>query len=262
MVREVKIYNTIKEISSANQTKSIMINAIIIIIFSLGLLYIIVEFMGMRNENLFGKDFDQVVQNITNSVASNFKEGLDNMNSNGLDPSKRCPDVLLQKGSKYYLYNSKIAQVPGVNPIEFNTLEDYSEFLDWQHSVGIRCPVLYVQNTYNAQGERVYKVRPSATEPQGGLPPVTAVSLPLKFNELLVDAGREDPPYNKNGYPPYDQSSFYVGALTPLDTIKNSNANMLYSDSPMDPNWGGAKYTQALVDTGYYAGNEVSLFVP
>ena len=32
---------------------------------------------------------------------------------------------------------------------------------------------------------------------------------------------------------------------------------MLYSDNAMDPNWGGAEYTQALVDTGYYKGNEV-----
>jgi hypothetical protein len=27
----------------------------------------------------------------------------------------------------------------------------------------------------------------------------------------------------------------------------------------MDPNWGGTEYTQALVDSGYYAGNEVSI---
>jgi hypothetical protein len=31
------------------------------------------------------------------------------------------------------------------------------------------------------------------------------------------------------------------------------------SPDPMDPNWGGAEYTQTLVDQGYYAGNEVQL---
>lgn len=173
----------------------------------------------------------------------------------------RCPNLLIQKGSKYYLYNSNIVSVPGVNPIQFNNLEEYTEFLEWQRSAGIRCPVLYVQNTYDAQGERVYKVRPSVTELEGGLPPTTPVPLPLKFTPL-VDATRSDAPYNLGSYPGFDQSSYYVGSITPLDKmdqIKNSNYNMLYSDNPMDPNWGGQKYTQALVDAGYYKGNEVDI---
>jgi hypothetical protein len=172
----------------------------------------------------------------------------------------RCPNLLIQKGTKYYLYNSNIAQVPGVNPIEFNTLEEYTEFLEWQRGAGIRCPVLYVQNSYDAQGERVYKVRPSVTELEGGLPPTTPVPLPLKFTPL-VDATRSDAPYNQGSYPAFDQSSYYVGSITPLDQIKNSNYNMLYSDNPMDPNWGGPEYTQALTDAGYYKANEVSISV-
>ena len=180
-------------------------------------------------------------------------EGLTNMNR-----EIRCPNLLIQKGTKYYLYNSNLAQVPGVNPIEFDNLEEYTEFLEWQRSAGIRCPVLYVQNTYDAQGNRVYKVRPSVTELEGGLPPTTTVPLPLKFTPL-VDATRADAPYNQGGYPAFDQSSYYVGAITPLDQMKNSNYNMLYSDNAMDPNWGGPEYTQALVDSGYYAGNEVNI---
>ena len=173
----------------------------------------------------------------------NMLEGLTTING-----ELRCPNLLIQKGPKFYLYNSNIASVPGVNPIEFNNLEEYTEFLEWQRGAGIRCPVLYVQNTYDAQGERVYKVRPSVTELEGGLPPTTPVPLPLKFAES-VD-------------PTFDQSNYYVGSISPLDEIKNSNYNMLYSDNPMDPNWGGEKYTQALVDAGYYKGNDVSINVP
>lgn len=180
-------------------------------------------------------------------------EGLTTMNG-----ELRCPNILIQKGAKFYLYNSEIAQVPGVNPLMFNNLEEYTEFLEWQRGAGIRCPVLYVQNSYDVQGNRVYKVRPSVSELQGGLPPTTPVPLPMKFTPL-VDAARNDPPYNQNGYPGYDQSSYYVGAKTPLDAIEQSNANMLYSDNAMDPNWGGADYTQALVDTGYYKDNEVAI---
>ena len=179
-------------------------------------------------------------------------EGLTTMNG-----ELRCPNILIQKGAKFYLYNSEIAEVPGVNPIMFNNLEEYTEFLEWQRGAGIRCPVLYVQNTYDVQGNRVFKVRPSVSELQGGLPPTVPVPLPLKFTPL-VDATRNDYPYNNNSFPGFDQSSYYVGSTTPLDAMKHSEANMLYSDNAMDPNWGGADYTQALVDTGYYKDKEDS----
>jgi len=168
---------------------------------------------------------------------------------------KRCPDILIQKGSSFYLYNSKVAKVPGVNPISFENLEDYTEFLDWQHSQGIRCPVLFLQETYDAQGKPVYKVRPSVSDQQGGLPP----SYPNPT--LLVDATRNDPPYNTNSMPSFDPSSYYVGTTTPLDNMDTEQEKMTYSPNPMDPNWGGADYTQSLVDKGYYAENEVKMRV-
>jgi len=258
-----------------------------------------------------------------------FLEGLTNAKG-----EVRCPNILIQKGAKYFLYNSNIDQVPGVNPIMFNNLDEYTKFVEWQHDAGIRCPVLYVQNTYDAQGNRVYKMRPSVCEPQGGLPPSTETNKSNKNkketgnndkdnetgnkdkdkktgnkdkdketgnndkdNETdnndkdketddtgftnstnasilgdgfipLVDASRSDYPYNTNSYPGFDQSSYYVGYITPLDKIANNDA-LLYnsggttdiSDNPMDPNWGGQNYTQKLVDNGYYKDNEVKLLV-
>lgn len=187
------------------------------------------------------------------------KEGMTNMNMNMNNGNgKRCPNLLIQKGSQYYLYNTNVAQVPGVNPVVFETLEQYTEFLEWQRGAGIRCPVLYVQNTYDAQGNRVYTVRPSVTELEGGLPP--AVTTPPVTP--LVDATQSDAPYNKGSYPAFDQSSFYVGTTTPLDKMNDVNSNMLFSDNPMDPNWGGQAYTQSLVNHGYYKNNEVSINVP
>jgi len=173
----------------------------------------------------------------------------------GLTNPSRCPNLLLQKGTRFYLYNSNLAKVPGVNPVEFENLEDYVEFLDWQRSQGIRCPVLYLQHSYDSQGESTYKVRPSVTEPQGGLPP----SYPNPT--LLVDAARNDPPYNQGTAPGYDSTSYYVGTTTPLDAMDQQQENLLFSPNAMDPNWGGDKYTQSLVDSGYYAGNEVSIAV-
>jgi hypothetical protein len=206
-----------------------------------------------------------------------YAEGYTNQNA-----KPRCPNLLIQKDSKFYLYNSKLAQVPGVNPIEFDNLEEYTEFLDWQRSQGIRCPVLYLQSTYDAQGNAVYKVRPSVSEPQAGLPPSAAAPMGIASQvspimesslgdpnalaypnpTLLVDATRNDPPYNKGSYPAYDESSYYIGTTTPLDMMDVSQEQSQVSPNPMDPNWGGAEYTQSLLDKGYYKENEVNITIP
>lgn len=178
----------------------------------------------------------------------------------------RCPDILLQKGSAYFLYNSKVAKVPGVNPVRFNNLEEYTEFIEWQRGQGIRCPIMYVQESFDAQGNPVYNVRPSPTELSGGLQPLL---LPLEKNDVLkhaleaklFDAGHNDYPFNKNSYPSYDGQNQYIGVETPLDKMFHDNTGMgkIISPNPMDHNWGGQKYTEFLVDSGYYAGSEVNI---
>lgn len=185
----------------------------------------------------------------------NYKEGLVNM-----DKQPSCPNLLIQKDSKFYLYNSKLATVPGVNPIEFNNLEDYVEFLDWQRSQGIQCPVLYLQRSYDTQGNSSYKVRPCVSEPQGGLPPVSSRVNPSQ-QSLLVDATHNDPPFNKNSFPGYDNSSYYIGLNTPLDKMNEKQENLLYSPDAMDPNWGGPEYTQSLINKGVYKDNSVEIYV-
>ena len=203
------------------------------------------------------------------AAATAAKEGFDSSSKK----NTRCPDLLIQKGSSFYLYNSKVAKVPGVNPVEFDNLEDYTEFLDWQRSQGIRCPVLYLQESFDAQGNPVYKIRPSVSEPQSGLPPSIASSVGDIITErsdgllypnptLLVDSTRNDPPFNKNSFPAYDESSFYVGTTTPLEAMDMVQEQSKVSANPMDPNWGGSEYTQTLVDKGFYAENEVQINIP
>ena len=67
----------------------------------------------------------------------------------GFDVSKNsCPNILIQKGKELYLHNSRRAKIPGVNPVKFNNLEEYVEFLDWQRSQNIKCPVLCLQHSF------------------------------------------------------------------------------------------------------------------
>jgi len=194
-------------------------------------------------------------------TCGNVKEPFDNSESH-----YRCPNVLIQKGKQFFLYNSKLGNVPGVNPVEFNNLEDYVEFMDWQRSQGIRCPVLYLQESYDPQGNVVFTARPSPTDPQGGLP-VHPLPIPpggpkgqSQPISKLFDAGRDDPPYNINSYPAFDQQDQYIGLNTPLDQMFHETGSEV-SPNPMDVNWGGRIYTQKLVDSGYYKDDEVKLAV-
>lgn len=172
------------------------------------------------------------------------------------DESKqyKCPNVLIQKGNKFYLHNNKVAKVPGVNPLTFDSLEDYTEFLDWQRGQGIECPVLYVRESYDAQGNRNYNARPSPTDLRGGLQNLI-LSTPTRKKMKLVDAGHNDPPYNTNSVPSYDQKNMYVGIKTPLDKMYSDDSEI--SPNPMDANWGGHKYTKKLLDNGYYNDQKV-----
>lgn len=157
-----------------------------------------------------------------------YKEGLENRNKIS------CPNLLIQKDSKFYLYNSRLLKVPGVNPLQFNNLEEYTEFINWQRSQGINCPVLYLQRSYDTQGKSVYKIRPSVLEPKGGLPPssITQPHISSSANYTIV-----------------------------ADQKNEKCENLLYSPDAMDPNWGGPEFTQSLIDKGCYKGNNVSIFV-
>lgn len=183
-------------------------------------------------------------------------EGLANMEKKHIH---RCPNILLEKNKKFYLYNSNLAKVPGVNPLEFNNLEDYVEFMQWQRSQGIRCPVLYLQQAYDAQGAPVFKFRSDATDFQPGLPDVPLGQVPAPVSKL-IDANRDKPPYNQGEYPGYDPMDQYIGLDTPLDKMFHVPNNTV-SANPMDATWGGQKYTQEMVESGAYKGDEVSLQV-
>ena len=168
---------------------------------------------------------------------------------------RECPNILIQKENFIFLYNSRLAKIPGVNPIRFDNLDQYVQFTNWQRSQNIDCPVLFLQHSYDIQGNSVYKKRPSPTNLQGGLPPAESA----EFSKLM-NATRNNPPFNNDQYPGFDPDNQYQGLTTPLDKIYHENNNGI-SPNPMDSNWGGTEYTQSLIDKGYYKDNEVKIQV-
>jgi len=167
--------------------------------------------------------------------------------------SQRCPNILIQHGNEIFLYNSKVEKVPGVNPIRFKSLEDYSEFMDWLQGRGIRCPVLFLQFSYDAQGNAVYKMRPSPVDLQGGLSPNVPYSPAPAALVQMMDASRDNPPFNNQMYDGFDPLNFNMGDYTTQDAeFRAKELTMKYSDNPMDANWGGKQYSESVVDSGAY----------
>ena len=169
----------------------------------------------------------------------------------------RCPDILVQHGSELYLYNSKLMKVPGVNPIKFNNLEDYKEFTEWQRSQGIKCPVLFLQHSYNAQDQGQFSVRPVPLDPQGGFPARLPGSNPLPPGQAESNSGDNAPAYNQSDYQGFDSLNQDVGQRVGADEINPRENARGQSDDPMEANWGGAGQAQSSVDAGDYDDDKV-----
>jgi hypothetical protein len=196
------------------------------------------------------------------STKKNLVEGMDvysgaNANANASDKNKTCYNVLLKRGSSLLLYNTYQSQ-SDTNPITFANLDEYTEFMENQRKTGLRCPVLYLQQENNAQGEDVYRIRPSPYTLEGGLPPVNPNVIPP------TDSSRDNKKYNQGSYYGFDPYGQDVGKYTTLDKIHDSTKQAPVSDNPMDTNWGGVIHSQQMVDSGKYDENTVGkpLMVP
>jgi len=175
-----------------------------------------------------------------------------------------CPNLLIQKGNVLMLYNTDLPTVDGKNPIPFFNLDEYIHYLEIQREKGINCPVLYLQQETNTQGEDVYRMRPSPFDLQGGLPPIADDRKKAIVNKY-IDAAKENPPYNANQYNSFDPYGQNVGVYTEIDKLHDSTSMNKISDNPMDSNWAGITYTQQMVDSGKYIGNNIDkpiLFQP
>ena len=183
------------------------------------------------------------------------KENLENMLSNQKGvPLERvqvennnCPNLLIRSENKLYLHNTNINR-SDTNPIVFENLDNYLEYVRGQRQQNINCPVLFLQEENNAQGENVYRMRPSPTSMDGG-----SQIEPIQ----VVDGSRDHPPFNQNQFAGFDPQGFDIGQFTELDRIHKSTGNGPISDNPMDTNWGGTIYSRQAVASGKYADREV-----
>ena len=82
---------------------------------------------------------------------------------------RSCPNLLIKRGNMYLLYNTGQEFTEGVNPLIFQSLNDYTQYFQKQKQSGGSCPQLYVQEEYDAQGNQVMRIRPGPFDVGGGL---------------------------------------------------------------------------------------------
>ena len=218
--------------------------SILLIVFTIGIVYIV------KKSN---KESFKIIQADEDTV----KPMTDN-----------CPNVLVQKGLIFYLFNTKRVTVPGVNPIRFESLQDYTEFIEWQRSQGILCPILFLKHAYDIQGNDVYKNYTSPANIQLGYPENIITTshnenitppnvMPIHINSVMNDMFSNDANIRLNdaklhdNISPFDSYGQDIGTITSLDKLFN-DSNSEVSANPMDTNWGGVAYTEKLVSSGYF----------
>tara|TARA_B100000927_G_C16414552_1_gene448724 strand:- start:290 stop:1027 length:738 start_codon:yes stop_codon:yes gene_type:complete len=178
-----------------------------------------------------------------------------------------CPNMLIKEGNKLLLLNTNKQREPGVNPKIFNNLDEYIKHLEVERVSGKKCPILFLQKEINTQGEEEYRIRPGPFDMEGGMQLSNGLYRSLERdggNIVPLDANR-DGEYNKNQFPGFDGHNLHMGQYTTIDKVHDSTINGLYSDNPMDSNWGGYFHTKAAVEAGKYKDREVvkpRLFTP
>jgi len=187
---------------------------------------------------------------------------LNNGLSNNETIPSSCPNLLVRNGTKLSLLNSNMKEIVGVNPLIFNSLEDYKKYVTIENNKGNHCPVLYIQEENNSQGKDIYKMYSDPLNIEPGLTPITlmnysnveSMSTPIP----VLDANRENSPFNANNYPGFDPYGLNVGEFTTIDEVHNSTKKDKINDNAMDSNWSGVIKSQQSVASGKYIGNEVN----
>lgn len=153
-----------------------------------------------------------------------------------------CPNLLVKSNNNLLLFNTNEPNGPN-NPLPFFNLDEYINYLEVQKSKGIDCPVLFLQEEVNTQGENVFRIRPSLFDMQGGLPTTPNIIENGNSNDYFVE---------------FDAHGQNIGKYTTVDAVHDSTSSKKISDNPMDKNWAGITYTQQMIDSGKYINNEIT----
>lgn len=177
---------------------------------------------------------------------------IENMENREKEYENKCGNILLEKDGKILLFNNNTEE----KIKEFNNLDEYKDYLEFQKFKGIECPVLFLQYAKDTQNNDILQIKPSVFNNDGGLQPISSAS-----ENTMLDATRDSTPgnlqFNKGMYSGFDQYNQNIGLKTVLDyKFKEINEDGK-SRNPYDTNWGGKTYTTKAIKKGDYKDREV-----
>lgn len=167
---------------------------------------------------------------------SKKREGM--INTHRLLNVNECPNVILKQNDEFKLYNLKKPIVPGRNPVKFNSLNEYVDFIIMLRKKNIKCPILFYQEDNNKN-----VIIPSLSN--------YMPYLPQKLE--LSDANHSNSKYNKHMYNSFDPYNQYNGSITILDKINKKFSK----DNPMSSKWKGRKHTLKSIKSNDYKEDEI-----
>ena len=114
-----------------------------------------------------------------------------------------CQTTIIKDGDHFLLYDSTKSTVPGVNPIQLKSLEEYKEYIQWQRANHIRCPILHLEKVFTTQGTEMYEIRQNFISDDNEKGANPSFNSKPKCN----DATLTRPPFNSNQFPAFDQQN-------------------------------------------------------
>ena len=182
-------------------------------------------------------------------------EGFDNpTNHNDTDnTNNKCPTNLIKDGNKLLLYNPKLAKVPGVNPIHFNNLDEYSTYVEWQIVNKVHCPILQLDKTLeNNSATDIYSIQSFSSRSYPGNGNGTSV---LNHDLPNISNGID------NGVPRVQNSNYALDYYTsdlkdlnnlpapPLQLNSSPTANLSGCDSKLKPSSVSEAFSNKLINS-------------
>ena len=167
-----------------------------------------------------------------------------------------CENLLVKKGNKYHLKNTRIPNSPDSNPIIFDHLEEYVLYLEQQRKKGKICPVLFLENVSTTQGKeskKVYSISDDTSMSNGYMPGLPFITDNVEM-ERNLNADNEHNPWS---FEASDSSRYTNGLYTNTDAIFHSNEKV--SPNPMDDNWGGVQFSKDKIDSGEFDDDIVTM---
>ena len=177
-------------------------------------------------------------------------EGFDNPN----DPvDNKCPTNLIKDGNKLLLYNPKLAKVPGVNPIHFKSLDDYSTYIEWQRVNKVRCPVLQLDKSLeNHSATDMYSIQSISSRSYQGNGNGTSVlnhDLPSISDGIDNGVPRIRNPNYALDYYTSDLKDINTLPPPPLQLNSSPNSSLSGSDSKLKPSSVSEAFSNKLINS-------------